>query len=133
MGPLSGTYTTGARAILNCGLFRHRGTGAVYLDVYNVTRLIIDSPNYGLAAGITMTSSLTSLEIIRGRATLAAAAGTALPDQIMVADPQGLSENLRLTADSTLTGALLVVAPGRVSVDGCDWTSGHRSRTLAES
>lgn len=116
-------HTTGTKAKLNCGLFFHRGLGSMFLDIVGVTRLIVDSPNYAIAADLIMSSSLTALEIIRGRCKFHAPSGTSMPNQIIVSDTRGRAENLRLTGDSTLTGAQLIIAPGIVSVDGPDWTA----------
>jgi hypothetical protein len=116
-------HTSGTKAQISCGEFFHRGTGTVYIEVANCTRMVCASPNYALAMDLQMLSSLTGLEIVRGRCKLNAPAGTALPTQILVCDTTGGSENLRLTGDTTLTGARLIVAPGRVSVDGPDWTA----------
>ena len=116
-------HTSGTKAPINCGVYFHRGPGQISIDIVNCTRMVIDSPNYGLAADLIMTSSLTGLEIVSGRAKLHAPVGTALPDSIIVTDLMGRSENLRLTGDTSLTGTQLIVAPGRVSIDGPSWTS----------
>jgi hypothetical protein len=116
-------HTTGTKADLNCGRLIHQGTGSLYFDIVNVTRFVVVSNNYTLAADLIMTSSLTALEITKGRVKLHAGAGTALPDKIVVSDLSGNSENLRLTGATTLTGIQLIVSPGIVSVNGPDWTS----------
>ena len=116
-------HTSGTKAAISCGLFQHRGSGSVYIDVVNVSRFIVDSPNFGLAAGIEMTSALSALEIIQGRTTLNAESGTALPGIILVATFNMVSEALSITADSSLTCTQLVVGPGLVTVNGGTWTS----------
>lgn len=121
-GNSSDIHTSGTKPPLNCGLFAIEGSGQINLDIVNVTRIIVNSPNYAIAADLVMTSSLVSLEIISGRVLLHAPAGTALPDKIFVAD-LSLAENLRLTGSPTLTGAQLIIGPGVVSVDGPDWTA----------
>lgn len=122
--PYSGSiHTSGTKPLLRCGLLTIEGSGQINLAIVGVSRIIINSPNYAVAADLIMTSSLVSLEIISGRCKLHAPAGTALPDAIFVSDIRGLSENLRLTGDSSLTGAQLIIGPGIVSIDGPDWTA----------
>jgi hypothetical protein len=116
-------HTSGTKAPISCGGFFHLGPGQINLDVVNCTRMMVNSPNRALAADFVMTSSLTVLEIVSGRVQLDAPNGTALPDRIIVSDLRSLSENLRLTGHTSLTGTQLIIAGGQVSVDGPDWTS----------
>jgi hypothetical protein len=116
-------HTSGTKAPISCGSFEHRGSGQINIDIVNCTRMIIASINYALAADLVMSSSLVQLEIVKGRVQLECPAGTAMPNRIIVADSRTLSENLRLTGSDTLTGAQLIIGPGRVSVDGPDWTT----------
>jgi len=114
---------SGSEAQITFNKLYHNGSGTLYLDNQSCNRIIIDSPNYALAASIILTGDVAnSIEIVRGRTTInwnGIVSGN--PTEVWVADYYGSTENLNITGSGTV--ALLTVSAGYVTTNGPNVTA----------
>lgn len=101
--------------------FIRHGAGTIYVSTTSVSRFILDSPNYALAAELTNENTLTEVEILRGRMNLIIGSGGAMPAAITVNDTFGQSENLSITTVTPQGSGVLMVNPGIVTTNGVDY------------